>query len=669
MPHLFSLTKKLSELKYIKPKTLEGLNAEGIYTVSDLLLYAPLRYEDRSVLRRAYQIRESGVLNTFAEVKSTSYFGPVNKRILKITLEECYIQKNENLYRPNTINLLCFNRNFMERYVHTGNRYYLFGTANRKTPSSVDLASFELHPALSAEDYGYGKILPIYPLNSLLSAKSVRNCVSKVYDEFQKDLTSPLDEDTVQKAELMDIKQAISALHYPSSISQAEKARRTLAANELYYLIKEYGTFGGREDDDIIVHPVLNDHEKKFISSLSFKLTQAQEEALNEIISDLDADFVMKRLLQGDVGSGKTIVSLIAAYHEILKGNQVVMMVPTELLCVQHYKNALALFENTGVNTVLLKGGQSAKERNSVLSAIRDKRANLVIGTHSLSGENIEFSPSLSLAIIDEEQRFGVEQRESFLKKNSMVNILTMSATPIPRSLAELLCGKANLSTITTLPSGRQPIITHLVSPNKRNLMFDFIKNEFEKGNQAYFVAPRINSTDDARRDVYDLETELTAVFPSLSYGVIHSKVNEKDKLSILEDFRTGKLKYIIATSVVEVGLDNPNATCMVIERADLFGLSTLHQLRGRVGRGNKQSFCFLVYTKNMTQEAVSRLKAMRDSTDGFALSESDANTRGMGDVFGTKQSGKSSLKFINLKTDRDLFPVIRNAVKKESSK
>ena len=215
MPHLFSLTKKLSELKYIKPKTLEGLNAEGIYTVSDLLLYAPSRYEDRSVLRRAYQIRESGVLNTFAEVKSTSYFGPVNKRILKITLEECYIQKDENLYRPNTINLLCFNRNFMERYVHTGNRYYLFGTANRKTPSSVDLASFELHPALSAEDYGYGKILPIYPLNSLLSAKSVRNCVSKVYDEFQKDLTSPLDEDTVQKAGLMDIKQAISALHYP----------------------------------------------------------------------------------------------------------------------------------------------------------------------------------------------------------------------------------------------------------------------------------------------------------------------------------------------------------------------------------------------------------------------------------------------------------------------
>lgn len=665
MPDIYGITKKLSELKYIKPKTLEGLNAEGVFTVSDLLLYAPQRYEDRSVLRRACGIHNSGVLNTFAEVKSTSYFGPVNKRILKITLEECYIQKDERLYHPNAINLLCFNRNFMEKYVHVGNKYYLFGSATRKTPSSVDLASFELHPSLRAEDYGYGKILPIYPLNALLSENALRSAVLQVIDDFSDSLTSPIDERVIKDNGLLDIKQAVRALHFPHSLPEAEQARRTLAANELYSLIKEYGLFGGRKEDSVVALPVLSTDEKKFIDSLPFELTKMQKEALNEIISDLDSDFTMKRLLQGDVGSGKTIVSLIAAYHEILKGHQVVMMVPTELLCIQHYKSAVSFFKNTNVHTVLLKGAQGVKEKNQVLDEIKSGKANLVIGTHALVNENIEFSPSLLFVIIDEEQRFGVEQRDSFLRKNANINVLTMSATPIPRSLAQLLCGQANLSTIEELPFGRIPIITHLVSPNKRSLMLDFIKKEFDKGNQAYFVAPRINSTDDGRRDVYDLETELTSVFPGIPYGVIHSRVNEKDKTSILDDFNSGHLKYIIATSVVEVGLDNPNATCMVIERADLFGLSTLHQLRGRVGRSNKQSFCFLVYTKNMTEDAVSRLKAMRDSTDGFALSESDAAIRGVGDVFGIKQSGKGSMKFVNLKTDKDLFPIIRIAVQK----
>lgn len=669
MSDIYSLTKPLSELRYIRPKTLEGLKKEDVNTVSDLLLYAPVRYEDRSTLKRAYAVKDTGSINTFAEVTGTSYFGPISKPILKITLKECFIQKDENLFRPTIINLLCFNRNFMERYVKVGNKYYLYGQANRKTSAVVDLASFELHPALTAEDYGYGSILPIYPLNAMLTLNAVRGAVQKVYEEFQSVITSPLSEDIIQKSHLLEIKKAIKSLHFPSSMNEVETARRTLAASELYSLIKEYGYFGGRKDTDVVEKPILSKEEQDFILSLPFVLTPPQEEALYEIIADLDSPFIMKRLLEGDVGSGKTIVSLIAAYHEILKGNQVVMMVPTELLCLQHYKSALAFFENTDVTIVLLKGGMSQKEKAETLENIKNGKANLIIGTHSLVSDSVEFSSTLSFVIIDEEQRFGVEQRESFLKRNESVNTLTMSATPIPRSLAELLCGKANLSVITCLPTGRIPIITHLVSPNKRNVMLEFIKNEFDKGHQAYFVAPRINSTDDERRDVYDLETELTSFFPNVPYGVIHSRVNEKDKTSILEDFRSGKLKYVIATSVVEVGLDNPNATCMVIERADLFGLSTLHQLRGRVGRGDKQSFCFLVYTKNMTGEAIERLKAMRDSTDGFTLSESDAAIRGVGDVFGTKQSGKTTMKFVDLKKDKDLFPIIRDAVQKEKNK
>lgn len=670
MASLYRLGTSIKTLSYIKPKTLEGFLNEGIETVSDLLLYRPRLYDDRSRLHRAYEVTKKGQINTFAEVVNMSYFGPPDKPILKITMKECNIQPYEQkTFIENTINLLCFNRNFMSRYVRIGAKYYLSAKVERKYTTVVDAAQFELHGALEAEHFGFGEILPIYPLNAMLTQSSVRSAIRKTLELYSEKIENDLPLDMYKKYGLFDIKTAINELHNPHKMENIEKARRTLAFNEIYFLLLEKGLFGGREGVKDLKTVEPSEKEKAFIESLPFVLTPSQTTAISDILTDLDASFSMKRLLQGDVGSGKTVVALITAYHEVLKGNQVVFMVPTELLSLQHYESATRLFENTDVKVGLFKGGLPAKERKKVLDKIKNNEYSIVLGTHSLVSDDVEFSPTLSYAIIDEEHRFGVEQRESFYKNNPKINVLSMSATPIPRSLSEAMCGRLNISTLTELPSGRLPIITHLVSQSKRSEMYKAIALEFERGHQAYFVSPRIDSHTDTLRDVYDLEMELSKVYTGIPYGVIHSKVGEEDKVKILNDFHSGKLKYIIATSVVEVGIDNPNATCMVIEHADIFGLATLHQLRGRVGRSSLQSWCFLVYSPTLTVQAAERLKAMRDTTDGFVLSEKDAVLRGTGDILGTKQSGESTLRFASIETDKDLLEAARSEIVETKSR
>lgn len=663
---IYNFDEKIEKLKFIKPKTREGLIKKGITTLSGLLLYKPRRYDDKSKMVRAYEIIDKGNINTFAEVVSTSYFGAINKRILKITLKECYIQPDETKFVENRINLLCFNRNFMARYVKVGMKYYLTGTAERKFTTVVDMGSFELHPITAAEDFGFGKILPIYPLNDELTQKGLRLAISNAIDLYSSEIRDDLGADVYQKYGLYDIKTALKELHFPRTLESAEKARRTFAFNELYKLILERGSFGGRRDGAVITHKERTDTEKRFISNLPFTLTASQESAVDDIIADLDSPFPMKRLLQGDVGSGKTVVALISALHEIEKGNQVAFMVPTELLSVQHFESAEKFFASSFVKVGLLKSGLNQKSRDELLLKIKNKDIDLIIGTQALISQTVEYSSSLTYVIIDEEHKFGVEQREALTKKASNMNVLTMSATPIPRSLAEAMCGSANVSTISENPKGRLPVVTYVASQHKRKEMYLYIKKEFERGHQAYFVAPRIDSSDESIRDVYDLEVELRDVYGGIPYGVIHSKVMEKDKLKILEDFANGTLKYIIATSVVEVGLDNPNATVMVIERADLFGLATLHQLRGRVGRSELQSWCFLVFNDPISEDAAMRLKAMKDSTDGFYLAEKDAAIRGVGDLLGTKQSGMSTMKFADLNLDANMLKLIRKEIENE---
>lgn len=665
MASLYRINDSIKTLSFIKPKTLEGLLNEGINTVSDLLLFRPRRYDDRSTLHRAYEVLTKGTINTFAEVVSMSYFGPPEKRILKITMKECNIQPYEKDFIENTIALLCFNRNFMAKYIKIGAKYYLTATIERKYPSLVNASLFELHPVTEAEHFGFGEILPLYPLNALLTQNTLRSVIKKALMMYTPLIDDDLPSDVYKKYGFFDIKTAINEIHNPHIYENIEKARRTLAFNELYFLLLKNASLGGREANENVKAVRPSAREIEFISTLPFNLTESQEKAFIDIITDLDASFDMKRLLQGDVGSGKTIVALISAYHEVLKGNQVAFMVPTELLSLQHYESAIRLFKNTDVKICLFKGGLSLKERQTLIDKIKNSEYNIIIGTHSLISDTVGFSDKLSYVIIDEEHRFGVEQRESFYKKVKHINVLSMSATPIPRSLAEAMCGRLNVSTLTEMPQGRLPIITHLVSQRKRSEMYKAIALEFERGHQAYFVTPRIDSKDETLRDVYDLEMELSKVYKDIPYGVIHSKVKEEDKVQILNDFNKGKLKYIIATSVVEVGIDNPNATCMVIEHSELFGLATLHQLRGRVGRGSEQSWCFLVYDENLTSEAVSRLKAMRETTSGFVLSEKDASIRGVGDILGTKQSGESTLRFASLDTDKDLLSIARDEIVK----
>ena len=448
--------------------------------------------------------------------------------------------------------------------------------------------------------------------------------------------------------------EALKELHNPKDFETLERAKRTLVFSELLHL--EIKLMRDRDFQDKAKGKE-SELERRLIASLPFSLTEDQKKVVEEIRADLDEREAMNRLLQGDVGSGKTLVAWISALHVLAKGGQVAFMAPTELLARQHAELATKLLTPLGVNVALVIGDINSKARKALLNALKTGDANLAIGTHALFSSDVEFK-RLDYVIIDEEHRFGVNQREALINKGDEVNVLSMTATPIPRTLALTLYAGRDISTIKTMPKGRLPIITHLVSNEKRMDMYKAIKTEFSRSHQAYFVYPRINDEGESDlRDVTTMFETLKGIYPGIPSALIHSKLPEEEKIRILSDFRAKKLSYLVATSVVEVGIDIPDATCMVIEHADRFGLAALHQLRGRVGRSNLQSYCFLVFdVKNYTKDAGERLKVMREEQDGFIIAEKDLEIRGPGDISGTEQAGFLKIKFATLTDHTELL-------------
>ncbi len=639
---------RITDVPGIGKKSAAELDVLGIHTLLDMVRFPPRTYDDRRDERLLSDTSpENPSIACRITVLSHSQFP--SKRSGMTLKAVCEDDEGRR------IELLCFNRPFLKDMLKLGSSWYITSSAVERGRNGVySTASFELKRTKT--EAGIGRILPVYPLTGSITEKMLRNASA-----FALEVLSPfpdeLPEGIYQRLSLMHHDDAYRKIHYPSDDNDIKEARRTLAFTELFLMelsvLRERK--GGEKNRGTITTS-----EKKLIASLPFSLTDDQLKAAMEIRSDLDSGTPMNRLLQGDVGSGKTLVAWIVALHEIAKGHQVAFMAPTELLARQHAEGASALLSSLGIRIAFLTGNVKGQGRRLLLESLRNGTTDLVVGTHALFSEDVSFR-NLKLVIIDEQHRFGVQQREALKAKGMETSILSMTATPIPRTLALTLFADLDVSTLHTMPSGRIPVRTYLVSDEKRDDMYKSIAVEFQRGHQAYFVYPRIDDEGESSlRDVTHMHEVLRNKYPGIPSALIHSKLPEEEKIRILHDFREKKIMYLVATSVVEVGIDIPDATCMVIEHADIFGLAALHQLRGRVGRSTLPSYCFLVFGRALSQEAKARLSVMKETNDGFRIAEKDLEIRGPGEIAGDRQSGFLKLRFASLTSDLDLIELAR---------
>jgi ATP-dependent DNA helicase RecG len=645
----------------IGKKTREEYEKLGVRTICDLISMTPRGYEDRSHrICIGHQNDDEGTwTNTFVRAESVNLFGAGRKNV-KIIVRDT--ENNQKAF------LMGFNRTFLAKTVFPGCYYHLYANI---TPYGTGLTAsqFELKPVREEDLMVVGDmlldqgILPVYGLSGTLTQKTLRRDV-KAALAVAGHIDDEIPQVIMDKYRLMPLDKAFREIHFPTSEKNLKDARRSLAFREVFYLQLQAKRRPPVERKRQAIDSKIYTAETNFIKSLPFELTADQVKVLDEIRKDMSGPESMNRLLQGDVGSGKTLVAWVSALHAICTGAQVAFMAPTELLARQHAQVADSLFRESGVRVAFLNGEVHGKPRQALLEQLKAGNIDLLIGTHALFSKDVEYR-NLRYVIIDEQHRFGVEQRQALLEKGLEPDVLLMTATPIPRTLALTVFGNLNVSTIKTMPKGRLPIITHLVDDSKRDRMYDAVGVEMQRGHQAYFVYPRID--DEGNSDLRDVQTMYeflsTKKYPQFHGALIHSRLPEEDKISILNDFAAGKLDYLVSTSVVEVGIDVPNATCMVVEHSENFGLSALHQLRGRVGRSSLQSWCFLAYEKTITEDGKKRLSVLRRTNDGFEIAEEDLKIRGPGELSGIRQSGFLHLKFADLEKDVPMMAAARDEV------
>lgn len=655
------LSQGIGTLTGVGKKTREDYENLGVCTLCDLVSMTPRGYEDRShrICIGRQNPDDGSWTNTFVRVESVSEFGAGRKNV-KIIVRDT--ENNQKAF------LMGFNRTYLSKTVFPGAFYHLYGNV---TPYGTGLTAsqFELKPVREEDLMVTGDmlldqgILPVYALSGGLTQKTLRRDVKTVLSRVPH-FDDEIPQSLIDKYRLMPLDRAFREIHFPTSDKALSEARRALAFREVFYLQLETKRRPPVERKRQAMDSRTYALETKFVESLPFTLTDDQVKVLDEIRSDMSGQESMNRLLQGDVGSGKTLVAWVSALHAICSGAQVAFMAPTELLARQHAQVAANLFRDTGVNVAFLNGEVHGKPRQMLLDQLKAGNIDLLIGTHALFSKDVEYR-NLRYVIIDEQHRFGVEQRRALLEKGIEPDVLLMTATPIPRTLALTVFGNLNVSTIRTMPKGRLPVITYLVDDSKRDRMYEAVGVEMQRGHQAYFVYPRID--DEGNSDLRDVETMYrflsTEKYLAFRGALIHSRLPEEEKITILNDFADGKLDYLVSTSVVEVGIDVPNATCMVVEHSENFGLSALHQLRGRVGRSTLQSWCFLAYEKNITEDGKKRLSVLRRTNDGFEIAEEDLKIRGPGELAGLKQSGFLHLKFADLEKDVSMMSMARDEV------
>lgn len=657
--------------------TVEQLNRLGVSTVGDLLRLWPRAWEDRSRYNTLSEWNTFHKLNVPVTIMDQQWFGYGRMKTLKLIVCDSEGTRGE---------LACFNRPFLEKSFPEGTKALVYGSFSVKY-GAIQSSSFDIEQYDTAER----RVLPVYPLTQGLTQTKLRKLIEQALNSYARGIASELPADVLNKYGYPDKRTVLLAMHRPASMQEAENARTALIFEEFFLYEAAVGmralerrgvlprTPGAKGQGSVLPAQTANGDgqaagdgqatavqagvsegavqsaeplqytysplQKELLSRLPFTLTADQQAVTAEINADLDGTAPAARLIQGDVGSGKTLVAFLACLKVIEGGGQAALMAPTELLARQHADNAAKLLEPLGVRLAFLTGNLKAAGRSQLLQQLAAGNIDLIIGTHALFSAQTLYK-NLRMVVIDEQHRFGVLQRSAIIQKGidsgkKAPHFLMMSATPIPRTLALSMFGDLDISVIKTMPPGRKPVITYVAPESKAEKVYYFIGQDILAGKQAYFVYPIIEDSETlSLKSAEDMFAELTRDFPHHRLALLHSKVPEDEARAIMQEFRSGAIHILVATSVIEVGVDVPNATCMVIEHADRFGLSALHQLRGRIGRGSEQSYCFLLYGKNITETGMARLKVMASTTDGFVIAEEDLKLRGPGDIGGIEQSG-----------------------------
>lgn len=668
---LRELVAPLSELKGAGPVLVRKLERLGLFTAADLLLHIPRDYEDRSERRPLGEFNR-GPVNCRVTVLAHDWFGYGRMRTLKI-----WVQDEEGT----RAGLVCFNRPFLERSLPVGQVLSLFGRFEYRY-GELQSSAFEAEPLDPQPGIGTGTpqgpsagagladgspagVIPVYPLTDGVPQGVMRKLTTRAVARWGM-VDDELPHSVLQARNFLHKAEALRLIHRPPRPEDVIVARHTLAYEELFYLQIMIGRRAMDRREGATDRPPPPGHLVRALAErLPFALTADQQRVLGEIATDLGSPWPMARLLQGDVGSGKTLVAFMAALYTIAAGGQAVLMVPTELLARQHADTAARLLEPLGVRLAYLSGNVAEPARKPLLTALAVGEIDLLIGTHALFSDGVEYK-NLRLVIVDEQHRFGVLQRLAIGAKGRRPDVLMMSATPIPRTLALTAYGDLSVSTIRTMPPGRKAVITHLARQGNEQRVYEFVRKELAAGRKAYFVYPLVDRSD--KLELKNAEAMFVhlrdRVFPQFKGGLIHSRLPEDEKKATMAAF-AGKaeepsLSFLVATSVVEVGVDVPEATCMVIEHAERFGLAALHQLRGRVGRSDLQSYCFLVWSDKLGEDGKKRVLAMKETCDGFAIAETDLLIRGPGEITGTTQAGALRLNFADPVRDAELLEAAR---------
>lgn len=649
------LDSPVTKLPGIKDGMGRKLAKLGIFCIEDFLKHYPRRYDDYRALKPINQLEYNEDVTIIGQVWETrKRQSRGNRPIVTTILTD----------GTATIEATWFNQPWLEKTFKPGMELVLSGRVEQylgrltfQSPEWEELDKDLVHT---------GRLVPVYPLTQGLTSKWLRKQIRGVVTYWSSRLPDYLPDESRERLNMLSLEQAIHQIHFPDSWEMLEEARRRLAFDEL--LMIQLGVLRQRIEWKSQQGQALNiksDALTRILETLPFQLTGAQKRTLDEIMADLKLDVPMSRLLQGDVGSGKTVVALIAMVLAVLDGGQAAILAPTEILAEQHHKGMTQLLEAIGqlfdrqFNIKLLTGGITGTQRNELLTELAQGQIDILVGTHAIIQGNVEFK-DLRLAVIDEQHRFGVEQRSALRDKGFNPHMLVMTATPIPRTLALTLYGDLDLSIIDEMPPGRQPIKTRWLTPRERERAYSFIKSQIEKGRQAFVICPLVEESEktEARSAIEEHERLQKQVFYRLKLGLLHGRMKSTEKEKVMKEFKDQQTHILVSTSVVEVGIDVPNASVMLVEGANRFGLAQLHQFRGRVGRGQHDSYCLLLADK-VTPEAKERLQAVERTTDGFELAESDLKMRGPGEFFGTRQSGLPDLKLVQL-TDVKLLELAR---------
>lgn len=645
-------------LKGVGPKKVLAYQKLGIFTLSDLLAHYPRSYEDRTRILPIAQLplgeAACFVATVAAPVRMAHITG--GRQLARTTLAD----------DTGMVSASFFNQPYIKNSLKEGARYLFYGKIGG-TKLRREIVSPEYRLLRPGEEHSphLGEILPVYSLCEGLNQKEMRRQTAQALELCGGELREYLPPWVVQEQQLSDYARAVHDIHRPPHFESLQRAKQRLCFDELFLLSAAMLRMKERRQEMHTERYLTDTDITPFLQALPYALTGAQNRCIHEILKDMSRPVPMNRLVQGDVGCGKTMVAFAALYAAAKNGLQSTMMAPTEILARQHFDNLQRISPALGLRTALLTGSMSKKQKEQIKEEIRTGQVDVVVGTHALIQQDVEF-PALALAVTDEQHRFGVEQRSDLADKGGTPHILVMSATPIPRSLSFVIYGDLDLSVIDELPPGRQQVSTHIVNERRRADLYQFIRKEVCAGRQAYFVCPLVEESEkmDLQSVLEFTHTLQEQVFPDLRVGCVHGRMKQREKDAVMGAFSAGMLDILVSTTVIEVGVDVPNASVMVVEDAVRFGLSQLHQLRGRVGRGSDQAYCFLM-ADHPGETGRKRLNILKNTNDGFVISKEDLHLRGPGDFFGRRQHGLPQLKIADLFSDAQTVAQARDCAQR----